>query len=55
MSNNNSYHMDSLDESILRPYGGLNRNCLTHTLQLNDDDTDENNHIQLIKHSPYLI
>ena len=46
--------MGSLDEHILRSYGGININCLQNVLQSNDIEIEQNIYIQLIKHSHYI-
>ena len=42
------------DNNILSHYGGLENSSLKHTLTLPEDENDENSHINLIGHSPYL-
>ena len=45
---------DNHDSDILSYYGGLENSSLKHTLTLPEDDNDENPHINLIGHSPYM-
>ena len=41
------------DENILRSFGGMPRNSLTHILNVNNTDTSVDQEINLIQHSPY--
>ena len=43
----------SLDENVLRHFGGYDNNSLNSKLNLSEDENDENSQIQVIKHSPY--
>ena len=45
---------DNHDSDILSYYGGLENSSLKHTLTLPENDNDENSHINLIGHSPYM-
>ena len=46
--------MTTLDDNILRFHGGSDINSLCNIIQFNnDDDDDEGNPLQIIKHSPY--
>ena len=45
--------MITLDENILRSYGGLNDNSLKHVLHSNEDENDDNNYLNVITHSCY--
>ena len=45
--------MITLDENILRSYGGLNDNSLRHVLHSNEDENDNNNYLNATTHSCY--
>ena len=45
--------MTTLDDNILQFHGGSDINSLRNIIQFNNDDDDEGNPLQIIKHSSY--
>ena len=46
--------MESIDETILREYGGMNNNSLSMLLNEYDDTTDGHSYENMIRNSPYF-
>ena len=46
--------MESIDETILREYGGMNNNSLSMLLNEYDNTTDGHSYENMIRNSPYF-